>query len=264
MAVQPDDTPPPVPAPPGQEDVAVILPETSVRPQPRPAPRVAPEPVAPSEPDVQVDEQVQPEITPDESATEETPQEPQEATAPEEAATEIVTEAEEPSGAPERSVRPRVRPRAPTPAPATETAETPEPTEDSNPTASAVEDALAEALGSGTEPSAAPSGPPLSAGEKDALRVSVQACWVVDVGSPSASVTVVVAMNMEQSGKVTPGSLRMVSSEGGDATAARVAFEAARRAILRCQKDGYNLPIDKYEQWREIEMTFNPERMRIR
>ena len=39
--------------------------------------------------------------------------------------------------------------------------------------------------------------------------------------------------------------------------------QAARRAILRCQKGGYNLPVEKYEHWREIEMTFNPEKMRI-
>ena len=45
---------------------------------------------------------------------------------------------------------------------------------------------------------------------------------------------------------------------------ADAAFGAARRAILLCQKDGFPLPAEKYGQWQEIEMTFNPERMRIR
>ena len=40
--------------------------------------------------------------------------------------------------------------------------------------------------------------------------------------------------------------------------------EAARRAIIRCGASGYNLPVEKYDQWRDIEMTFNPERMRIK
>lgn len=42
------------------------------------------------------------------------------------------------------------------------------------------------------------------------------------------------------------------------------AFEAARRAILRCGATGYDLPAEKYGQWRDIEMTFNPEKMRIK
>ena len=40
--------------------------------------------------------------------------------------------------------------------------------------------------------------------------------------------------------------------------------EAARRAIIRCGARGFELPPEKYEQWRDIEMTFDPERMRIK
>ncbi|QDY69530.1 hypothetical protein FPZ52_07785 [Qingshengfaniella alkalisoli] len=69
---------------------------------------------------------------------------------------------------------------------------------------------------------------------------------------------------MTQDGKPVQGSLRMISYEGGPESAAQQAYETARRAILRCSGNGYPLPADKYEQWREIEMTFNPERMRSR
>ena len=41
-------------------------------------------------------------------------------------------------------------------------------------------------------------------------------------------------------------------------------YEAARRAIIRCGAKGFQLPPEKYEQWRNIEMEFNPERMRIK
>ena len=44
----------------------------------------------------------------------------------------------------------------------------------------------------------------------------------------------------------------------------RQAFEAARRAIIRCGSNGYDLPREKYGQWQNIEMTFNPEKMRIK
>ncbi|MEQ9675666.1 MAG: energy transducer TonB, partial [Roseovarius indicus] len=40
--------------------------------------------------------------------------------------------------------------------------------------------------------------------------------------------------------------------------------EAARRAIISCVADGYKVPPEKYDQWRDIEMTFNPEKMRIK
>ncbi|MDZ4134880.1 MAG: energy transducer TonB, partial [Paracoccaceae bacterium] len=45
---------------------------------------------------------------------------------------------------------------------------------------------------------------------------------------------------------------------------ARQAYEAARRAIIRCGATGFKLPAEKYDQWRNIEMVFNPEKMRIK
>ncbi|MAO00104.1 MAG: energy transducer TonB [Roseovarius sp.] len=257
---------------PPQEDVAVVVPEVSPRPKPRPAPRVAPEAVAPPEPDVRIDEVAQPEVAPDEGA--EVPQEPAEATAQEEAATEIVTEAEESKdAAPTSSLRPKPRPARPvaqaeTPAPA----ETPKPatTETPKPAApatdqSAVNDALAAALGTSQNTTPAPSGPPLTSGEKDALRVAVQQCWNVgSLSTEALGTTVVVSVRMGEDGKPDNGSIRMDSFSGGGDAAARQAFEAARRAIIRCGANGFNLPPEKYDQWRDIEMTFNPESMRIK
>jgi hypothetical protein len=40
------------------------------------------------------------------------------------------------------------------------------------------------------------------------------------------------------------------------------AFEAGRRALLRCGP--YDLPKGKYEQWKDIEVTFNPQNMVVR
>ena len=53
-------------------------------------------------------------------------------------------------------------------------------------------------------------------------------------------------------------------ASGGSGQAAEVAWQAARRAILRCEGAGYGLPAEKFAQWREIEMVFNPARMRQR
>jgi hypothetical protein len=76
--------------------------------------------------------------------------------------------------------------------------------------------------------------------------------------------TVTVGVEMERDGRPRTETIRLVSSEGGSGAAARQAFEAARRAIIRCGASGFPLPAEKFDAWREIEMTFNPENMRTR
>ena len=108
-----------------------------------------------------------------------------------------------------------------------------------------------------------PEGPPLTRGEKDGLRVAVSRCWNLGSSSTDAlSTTVVVMVSMSRDGK--PEGIRMASWEGPSEGAANTAFQAARRAIIRCGAAGFDLPAEKYGQWQEIEMTFNPEKMRIK
>jgi len=248
-----EDTSPELQQP--SEDVAALLPETSERPKQRPVERVAPEQVDPPEPDTAIDDVVREEVVPDEAA--EVPQEETEATAPEAAATEIVTEAEQMAAAAvTRSLRPKTRPKAPKPA-----------EEPAQP--SAIEAALQAAQDNvtDTEPASrpTPSGPPLTGGEKDALRVAVQQCWNVgSLSTEALNTTVVVAVDMSEDSRPVPGSIRMIGSSGGSDTAARQAFETARRAIIRCGARGFSLPVEKYAHWQTIEMTFNPEKMRIK
>lgn len=264
-APEPEPQPDPATAP---EETAALVPAPP-QPKPRPVERVAPEPVAPPPPEALPDPVLREEVAPDSGA--EAEREQQQATAPEEAATEIVTEAEESleqaaALAPSQSPRPASRPaRRPDPDPEpveTATAARQPETED------AVTAALSEAMAgaqTAAPATAAPAGPPLSAGEKESLRVAVSACWNVgSLSSAALATTVVVAVSLTPEGKPRTETIRMVSSSGGDDGAAKQAFEAARRAIIRCGARGYNLPADKYDRWRDIEMTFNPERMRIK
>lgn len=108
-------------------------------------------------------------------------------------------------------------------------------------------------------------GPPLTNGEKNALRVSVQNCW--NVGSLSAEAlrtTVVVGFQMDEDARPVASSMEILKTSGGNDAAARQAYEAARRAIIRCGLNGYDLPKEKHEHWREIKLSFNPERMQIK
>ena len=277
------ETPAP-PAPVAAVEQPVLVPDTTEPAKPNDAPRVAPVPAATPEPDAQVADTATPAVTPDQTAVAPVAEEARPATAPEAATTEIVTEATQtdavPVLAPTSSVRPKTKPVAPTrtaaaPAEATPAADTPpadtqtaaDPAADSiaDAVATAVSEADPSASDAGTAGADAPTGPPMTEGEKDSLRVAVQTCWNVgSLSSDALRTTVTVAVSVAQSGVPDAASIKMIGFEGGNDTAARQSFEAARRAIIRCGATGFKLPADKYEQWRNIEMVFNPERMRIK
>lgn len=268
----PPPQPPAPPAPPAdvaEEAPNLVVPEqtaapsldTSTRPRPRPAPRIAPQPVAPPEPETTIDDIVQEAVIPDAQEPAEVVEEPVEATAPEEAATEVVTDVEEPSGAVTSSIRPQVRPNRPAPQTTAASSDNVEPeSSDTNSDDSAVADALAEALAA---VSSAPQGPPLSGSETEGFRLAVNRCWNVDLGSEAARVTVTVSFELGRDGKVQ-GNVRQVAASGGSPAATEAAFQSARRAILRCGASGYDLPVDKYDHWKEVEITFDPSGMRFR
>ncbi len=257
-----------LPVPDSPIETPTILPNLPVPEQVRPADRVAPVPVEAPEDEVAIDDLVQEEVSPDAGAV--SAQELQDATAPEAASDRIATEANENDEAepapavtaPETSVRPKARPRRPEPPQAAETEpSTPEPDQ-----SSAIEDALAAAIAGGGEVEAPePAGPPLTVGEKDALRVSVSKCWNVgSLSTEALKTTVEVAVSLDPEGRPKTGTIRMMASTGGSASAAKQAYEAARRAIIRCGAKGFSLPSEKYDHWRDIVMTFNPEKMRIK
>ncbi|SLN50955.1 hypothetical protein [Roseisalinus antarcticus] len=273
--------PPPDPVPSPQAPEAPSVPtivedptlEASPRPIPRPAERVSPTPIAPPPPDVAVAEEAQPPAEADSAAEEVIAETPQEATAPEEAASQIVTEADIPAAsAPLASIRPQVRPNRPAPpaapAPRTEGTTTAARSDDVAPDPeeaapevdeAAVDDAVAAALAAAT--SAAAPGPPLTGSEQEGFRVAVHECWDVDAGSQAARVVVTVAFSLSQQGRVE-GDVRRLAASGGPEAAQESAFQAVRRAVLRCQnyngRTGYELPPEKYDQWRDVELTFDP------
>lgn len=277
-ATEVTEVPPLQPQPPVEEPSQALMMEVSPRPKPRPAPRVAPTPAEAPAPDAQLSDSAVAETRP-EDAPEPEPviEPPKQEAAPPEATTEIVTEAtktdDKPeSSAPTTSARPKPRPKKPA-APANPV-ETAAPAAPARPRSDSVNDALAEALaaemavpeaeGTGGAGRAA-FGPPMTSGEKDALIVDVKACWNVGALSTEALRTVVtVGVTMQPDGRPDAASIRMIGYEGGSDASARQAYDAGRRAIIRCGSDGFPLPVDKYDHWREIEIVFNPEKMRMK
>lgn len=272
----PEPAPEPTPDPAPQPEVQPQPPEISApllgaenappsdTPTPEAAPRVAPTPAPAPPPDAEIAPTVV-EATPEPDAQSDTPVEQEVAQAPEAATTQIVTEAETPAAslAPIASPVPTARPQRPTPEPEPQPEPEPAP-EPADPLADAIAAAVADAVSAPATPSV-PSGPPLSSGEVDGLIADVRACWNVGALSSEAQRTIVtISVTLGQDGRPDAGSIRMIDSSGGSDASVSQAFEAGRRAILRCGANGFNLPPEKYDQWQTIEMVFNPEQMRLR
>lgn len=273
------DTPPtPTEQPPAEPSVATVG-AVSPRPKPKPADRVSPQPVEAPTPDANISDTAQEQTQQQPSEEQPKPQDQQQAEAPPESGDVLETEANAQdtpaSAAPLKSGKPKPRPaKKPAPEPTVEeppaetqtaAADTPEIS------GSDVNDALAEALsgaasdepqaGSGT----AESGPPLTGGEKDGFLRALSQCWNVGAFSSEDLLTIVtVGFDATEDGRPVASSIELVAVSGGSDASAKRAYEAARRAILRCGNQGFPLPADKFETWRHIKVTFDATKSRLR
>jgi hypothetical protein len=290
------DSAPSLPSPPVEVPSEQLTPDISPRPLAKPATRVAPTPTEAPAPDAKVSEtavaETKPEETPEPAPVVEPPKE---AAAPPEASTELLTETnkdqEQQNSAPSSSDRPKTRPARPAPekvaeakpatdkpaadkpavekpAPAKPAAEKPaKPAAPAKPQTDSVNDALAEAMGgTGTGGRGlAASGPPMTSGEKDAFMIAVKACWNVgSLSSEALRTTVTIGFDMNPDGKPNTGSMKMIDFSGGSETAAKQAYEAGRRAIIRCGASGFPLPSEKFDYWSKVEIVFDPNKMRMK
>ncbi len=97
----------------------------------------------------------------------------------------------------------------------------------------------------------------LAANEIDAFRAQISRCWTPPVGGLGGDAIII--------------KLRIVLNEDGSLASApdiantlgspffRPAADSAVRAVIQCQP--YRLPPEKYGQWRDILLTFDPSRM---
>ena len=98
----------------------------------------------------------------------------------------------------------------------------------------------------------------LTLDEKDALRSQMQRCWRPPAGMREGQdiiVTVQVELGLD-------GSVLGIQSMGAQGVTGQlydVAADAARRAVLSCQP--YKLPAQKYEVWKEVQVTFDPREL---
>ncbi|WP_138379065.1 cell envelope integrity protein TolA [Luteithermobacter gelatinilyticus] len=94
----------------------------------------------------------------------------------------------------------------------------------------------------------------------DAIRRQVHNCWSIPAGAKNAEdLQVVIRINLTPDGKLArPPKVKdqdRMHQPGQEFF--RTAAESALRAVRKCEP--YELPRDKYELWREIELIFDPK-----
>ncbi|MDE2760273.1 MAG: ankyrin repeat domain-containing protein, partial [Paracoccaceae bacterium] len=104
----------------------------------------------------------------------------------------------------------------------------------------------------------------LTTSEIERLRSLIVDNWNIGALSSEAKrVILTVRIRMDETGK--PIEIELYNSDGGvNDKAVEVAFEVARKAITKGLENGHDLPKDKYDLWKEVLYTFNPEQMRKR
>ena len=236
---EPEPEPEPVPEPEPAEPLPPEpepLPETPTEPEPEPEqslePVNEPEPAAESVPDFDPDApEPEPEPEPDNLQTEEQPEDD--------------VPAEEPPKLETATLSPRLRP------------DRPAPTEQDQ------ADQIASLLGDGGEEGVATTGieeatsEALTVSQVDALKERFRRCWTPPFGySDPAEVRVKVSFQLNRDGTVA-GQPEILEAPNGPFTLQ--AQDTVIRAVFECAP--YNLPVDKYDSWKEVRITFDPRDM---
>jgi hypothetical protein len=100
----------------------------------------------------------------------------------------------------------------------------------------------------------------LTMSEIDALKAKLAKCWNVPVGAPDpAALVVPIRFHLNQDGTLAGAPELLSQGRMGDPYF-RAAADSAMRAVHICGPYT-DLPADKYEDWREITINFDPREM---
>ena len=95
--------------------------------------------------------------------------------------------------------------------------------------------------------------------EIDSFRVQMKKCWSFPAGARAGDdLAVIVRVSLMPNGMVSDGPVVVNRNQLTDPFF-RAAAESVLRAIRRCQP--YQMPAEKYERWRDLELNFDPKFM---
>ncbi len=100
---------------------------------------------------------------------------------------------------------------------------------------------------------------PLSMSEKDSIRNQFQSCWYPPAGAKdAANLLIDLHVELTEDGTVTKVEFTGDNSRYNSDSFFRAAADSAMRAVQKCSPLK-NLPPEKYGNWREMDLTFDPK-----
>lgn len=104
----------------------------------------------------------------------------------------------------------------------------------------------------------APLGSQLTASELDLVREQIARCWNINAGARDAKDLVVeIRASVQPDGTVTQATI--VDQNRMNDPVWRAAAESARRAFFNPQCTPLKLPPDKYDTWKDLDVSFSPK-----
>ena len=101
----------------------------------------------------------------------------------------------------------------------------------------------------------------LTATQIDLIRQTIRKCWHFPAGLKNAEDLIVdLKMELDPEGTVKKAEIVDTSRMGTDPDF-KIAAENAHRAVLDPECNPLPLPKDKYDEWKELELSFNPKDM---
>ena len=124
-----------------------------------------------------------------------------------------------------------------------------------------LDNVLADGDNENTGANAESLGETLTATQVDQIRNTIRKCWHFPAGLKDAETLVVdIKMELDRSGYVKKAEIvdkkRMRRDSGF-----KIAAENAQRAVLDPKCNPLPLPKEKYEEWKDLELSFNPKDM---
>ena len=102
---------------------------------------------------------------------------------------------------------------------------------------------------------------PLTISEIDLVRRQIAECWNLPAGAKDAEDLIIeISLSMNPDGTVRDARIRDQGRIDRDPFF-RAAAESAYRAVLNPKCSPLKLPLDKYEHWKTMVLTFNPREM---
>ena len=106
---------------------------------------------------------------------------------------------------------------------------------------------------------------PLTISEREGLKRVLKPCWnILQLSDAAKYIVITVEFELERDGRPIERTIKMINASSNNELAVANAFKVSKRAIMRCLIEGYDLPAEKYDRWRKVEIVFNPEEMRNR